>query len=53
MGSAYRDVKVGGCLAVEVEARAGGEQVLRSPEPLQPYPARLSDRLEHWAREAP
>ena len=53
MGSVYRDVKVGGCVAVEVEARAGGEQVLRSLEPLQPYPARLSDRLEHWAREEP
>ncbi|HET7865347.1 MAG TPA: AMP-binding protein, partial [Burkholderiaceae bacterium] len=52
-GPVYRDVKVGGCLAVQVEDRPGGEQVLRSPEPLQPYPARLSDRLEHWAREAP
>ncbi len=53
MRKAYRDVKVGGCLSVQVESRAGGEQVLRSYEPLQPYPARLSDRLEHWAREAP
>jgi len=30
-----------------------GSQVLRSTEPLGAYPERLSDRLAHWAREAP
>ena len=45
--------RFGGCLAVEIEARADGSHVLRSTEALQPYPKRLSDRLEHWAQEAP
>ena len=49
----YREVRVGGCLEATVERRADGSCVLRSTEPLQAYPARLSDRLEHWAREAP
>jgi feruloyl-CoA synthase len=26
---------------------------LSSPQPLGPYPVRITDRLEHWAREAP
>ena len=49
----YREAKIGGCLAVEIEARADGSRVLRSTEALQPYPKRLSDRLAHWAKEAP
>jgi feruloyl-CoA synthase len=49
----YRAARVGGCLAAEVERRDGGVVLLRSTEPLQPYPLRLTDRLEHWAREAP
>jgi feruloyl-CoA synthase len=54
MGSArYREIRVGGCLSAEVERRADGVQVLRSTEALQPFPARLTDRLEHWARETP
>ncbi|WP_280154788.1 feruloyl-CoA synthase [Piscinibacter sp. XHJ-5] len=49
----YRDIHVGGCLAASVERRADGAMVLRSTEALQPFPDRLTDRLEHWAREAP
>jgi len=49
----YRDIEVGGCLSASVEERPGGVLVLRSTEPLEAYPARLTDKLEHWAREAP
>jgi len=49
----YRASPVGGCLDVEVEHRADGAQVLRSKEPLAEHPARMTDRLEHWARVAP
>ena len=49
----YREAHVGGCTAATVEEHADGSQRLRSPEALQAYPARLTDRLEHWAREAP
>ena len=49
----YREARVGGCLEASVERQADGSLVLRSTEPLQAYPARLTDQLEHWAREAP
>lgn len=49
----YRDIRVGGCLLATLEERAGGVRVLRSTEALQAYPQRLTDRLEHWAHEAP
>jgi len=39
--------------AVDVERRADGAQVLRSPQPLQPYARCLGEHLERWAREAP
>lgn len=39
--------------ALEIERRAGGVQVLRSPQPLAPYARCLGEHLEHWAREAP
>ena len=39
--------------AVEIERRAGGVQVLRSPQQLQPYARCLGEHLERWAREAP
>jgi feruloyl-CoA synthase len=48
-----RDASVGGCLQASIEQRADGSVVLRSTEPLSPYPARLTDCLEHWARVAP
>ncbi|HXF46153.1 MAG TPA: feruloyl-CoA synthase [Burkholderiaceae bacterium] len=49
----YRAIAVGGCLQASVERRADGTIVLRSTEPLGAYPARLTDRLEHWAQAAP
>jgi feruloyl-CoA synthase len=49
----HRQVKVGGCLAATRSIDADGAHRLRSTEPLQPYPARLTDRLEEWARHAP
>ncbi|MBV6408488.1 MAG: 2-succinylbenzoate--CoA ligase [Rhodocyclaceae bacterium] len=39
--------------AVDIERRAGGVQVLRSPQSLQPYARCLGEHLERWAREAP
>ena len=53
MNPTYRDIRVGGCLDVLVERRADGSLLLQSPEPLADYPARVTDRLEHWAAEAP
>lgn len=49
----YRAVNVGGCVEATIVEYDGGVQVLRSVEPLSSYPHRLTDRLEHWAREAP
>ena len=48
-----RACSIGGCVRTEVQRRADGTIVLRSPEPLGDYPRRLTDRLEHWARETP
>ena len=39
--------------AVGVERRADGAIILRSPHALGAYPAKLTERLEHWARIAP
>jgi feruloyl-CoA synthase len=49
----YRNTRFGGCLQTTVEERADGSTVLRSPEALQPYATRLTDRLEAVAAEAP
>jgi len=49
----YRPVRTGGCIEATVERRADGSTLLRSTEPLGPYPQRLTERLEHWADEAP
>ena len=35
------------------ESRADGSVVLRSTQPLAEYPARVTDRLRHWAEVAP
>ncbi len=51
--TSYRDARVGGCVEASVERRADGSMILRSTEALQAYPARLTDRLEHWAHETP
>jgi feruloyl-CoA synthase len=49
----WRPSRVGACLDVNVQTRADGSQLLRSPEPLADHPLRVTDRLEHWARVAP
>ncbi|TFY97395.1 feruloyl-CoA synthase [Ramlibacter rhizophilus] len=36
-----------------IEARADGSQVLRSPEPLQPYARCVGEWIEHWAAATP
>jgi feruloyl-CoA synthase len=36
-----------------LEPRADGSLMMRSPHALGPYPARLTARLEHWARTTP
>jgi feruloyl-CoA synthase len=38
---------------VVVERRSDGVMLLRSPHRLGPYPAKLTERLEHWAAQAP
>ena len=38
---------------VRAEHRADGSILLRSPHPLGAHPASLTERLVHWAREAP
>ena len=38
---------------VNVERRADSTMILRSKEPLGPYPAKLTERLDHWAKVAP
>ena len=49
----YRPVSLGGSLAARFEQRADGATVIRSAEPLGPYPTRLTDRLLHWAERVP
>ncbi|MEY8879623.1 MAG: feruloyl-CoA synthase [Leptothrix sp. (in: b-proteobacteria)] len=49
----HRAVHVGGQHGAVLDRGADGSLVLRAAEPLQPYPARLSDRLAHWAAVAP
>lgn len=51
--SAYRDARVAACLDAEYRRSADGIERLRSTVALEPYPDRLTDRLEHWARLAP
>ena len=49
----YRNSRVGGCLEARLHHHDNGVQVLRSTEALGPYPERVTDPLEHWARVAP
>jgi feruloyl-CoA synthase len=42
-----------GTADVHVDRRVDGTILLRSPHLLGAYPARLTERLAHWAREAP
>jgi feruloyl-CoA synthase len=49
----YRAVPLAGSLSAHFEPRADGSTRVVSTEPLQPYAARLTDRLIHWAEQAP
>ena len=49
----YREVPLGGSLAAHFQTRADGATVVTSTEPLAAYPARLTDRLLHWAAVDP
>ena len=40
-------------LKVDLDRRPNGVVYVRSPEPLGPYPRRVTDRLEHWAARTP
>jgi feruloyl-CoA synthase len=42
-----------GAAEVEMQRRADGSLLLRSPQPLERYPGKLTERLVHWARIAP
>ncbi|MDC8784392.1 feruloyl-CoA synthase [Roseateles koreensis] len=54
MTPSYRPVTVGHCLSqASVEYLADGGFVLRSTEPLAPYPKHLGERLAHWGQIAP
>jgi feruloyl-CoA synthase len=50
--AAVRAVRLGPRDVVS-ERRSDGTILLRSPHPLAPYPAKLTDRLEYWAAAAP
>ena len=47
-----RQIKVGP-QEVDVEHRADGSMLLRSPQPLGPYPNKITERLVYWAETAP
>jgi feruloyl-CoA synthase len=42
-----------GAANVELQCRADGSMLLRSPHPLCAYPQKITERLVHWAREFP
>ena len=48
----YRKVRFG-IKGVLVSEEADGSTRVRTPEALQDYPLRLTDRLHHWAQQAP
>jgi len=47
-----RPVRLGPA-SVDIERRADGAMVLRSPRALEAYPEKLTERLAHWANAAP
>ena len=49
--TSYRDFTFGVTRAVKTER--GGHTYLVAEQTLQPYPVRLTDRLQHWAHSAP
>ncbi len=42
-----------GPTAIQVDKKPDGSVLLRSPQPLGPYPRSMTDRLDHWATVAP
>jgi feruloyl-CoA synthase len=52
-GVKYRALPLGGALSATFTPRADGTTLIHSTEPLLPYPARLTDRLLHWAAVKP
>ncbi|MEO7885446.1 MAG: AMP-binding protein, partial [Polaromonas sp.] len=42
-----------GVTRVVLRDGAAGVRYLRADQALQPYPARITDRLQHWAQTAP
>jgi feruloyl-CoA synthase len=48
-----REARVGGSVTATIELAADGSATLRSTEPLADFPARITDRLEHWASRHP
>ena len=51
--TAFREVRLGGCVSALHEVDAQGVHHLRSTEALAPYPTRLIDRLEEHATSTP
>ena len=51
-GAPFRKVRLGP-RETEIERRPNGEILLRSPHALDPYPAKLTEKLLHWAKVAP
>ena len=49
----YRPVALGGSLSARIERTDDGVWHVMSTEPLGAYPARITDRLLHWAAVAP
>ena len=47
-----RNPELGDCHAT-LERRADGALIVRNTRPLAPYPEKLTQRLEHWAKVAP
>lgn len=52
MSHPHRQVRFGRA-ETELSRLADGTILMRSPEPLGPYPEKLTERLVHWARVAP
>jgi feruloyl-CoA synthase len=48
----FRDVRLGPNDVI-LDRRPGGVIYAKSPHPLGPYPTKLTERLDHWAKEAP
>jgi feruloyl-CoA synthase len=52
-GARYREARVGACESARIHRRPDGSMLLLPDRELEPYPDRLTDRLEEWATAAP